>query len=228
MKIIKTGSLTLLGFLFSVICFSQAPTANGNVMNFSSVSSYESYTDNESTWSSLRNIAVQSSTLTTLAEQTGSTQNQLNADTLYPDFLKEVLNTDYIFQIGNYLIKIDMINNRGLVIDAGNANSYSSLVNNDLSASGMMTLDGDEDFGLELLGALQNNSVTPASYQSFLSASRACSGAGRRTLKGIEEWTTTNETCDVPGGTTTGRTYGMDNFLKYRKAIFYFSLELHC
>ena len=65
--------------------------------------------------------------------------------------MKEVLNTDYIFQIGNYLIKIDLANDRGLVIAAENSNAYEDLVNNNLSAPGMMALDGDEDFGLELL-----------------------------------------------------------------------------
>ena len=72
-------------------------------MNFSGVSTYEPYTEDESTWASLRNIAVQSNTLTTMAEYAVSAGTDL--DTLYPEFLKEVLNMDKIFQIGNYLIK---------------------------------------------------------------------------------------------------------------------------
>jgi hypothetical protein len=223
MKKFKMGLLTLVCFVFSGISFSQEPTANGNVMNFSGVASYETYADDESRWSSLRSIAEQSSTLTTLAEQEASSENDI--DTLYPEFLKEVLNTDYIFQIGDYLIKIDLVNDRGLVIAAGNSNAYEDLVNNNLSASGMMVLDGDEDFGLELLEALENNETTPDDYQSFLSAERLCRGAGRQTQKAIEEWFQTNEQCDIGSSYTIGRTYGMDNKVVYQKFIFYFSLQ---
>ncbi|HWR33623.1 MAG TPA: hypothetical protein VN451_08860, partial [Chitinophagaceae bacterium] len=222
MKKIKMGLLALVSLVFSGISFSQAPTASGNVMNFSAVASYEPYADDESTWAGLRNIAEQSNTLTTLAEQEVNSGSE--ADTLYPDFLKEVLNTDYIFQIGNYLIKIDLVNDRGLVIASGNDNAYSSLVSDNLSASGMMVLGGDEDFGLELLEALANNNTTPAGYQSFLNTERACKGAGKRTdATNAEKWFETSEPCDE--NLTLGRTYGMDNKLVYRKAIFYFSLQ---
>ncbi len=218
------GLLTLVSFVFSSISFSQAPTANGNVMNFSAVASYEPYAENESTWSSLRTIAQQSSTLTTKAEQEAAEVTR-NVDTLYPEFLKEVLNTDYIFQIGNYLIKIDLVNDRGLMIASGNTDAYSSLVNNNLSATGMMVLDGDEEFGLELLEALANNTTSTEGYESFLNAERVCAGAKRKVDKAIETWVETNDPCDVGQQTTTGITYGMDNKLVYQKAIFYFSLQ---
>ena len=221
MKLLKIGLLTLTCFVFSKITFSQAPTATGNVMIFSSVASYEPYAGDESTWTSLRNIAVQSSTLTTLAEPVFSQNN--NADTLYPEFLKEVLNTDKIFQIGNYLIKIDLLNERGLMIASSSFNAYSSLVNDDLDASGMMVLDGDEDFGLELLESLESNAITPPEYKSFLNAARACPGAARRKEARIETWLETSEVCDQ--APTVGRTYGMDNKVVYQKAIFYFSLQ---
>ena len=224
MKKFKMGLLALVSFVFSSISFSQAPTASGNVMNFSAVASYEPYTEDESTWASLRTIAELSSSLLTLAEQEANSGNE--SDTLYPDFLKEVLNTDNIFQIGNYLIKIDLVNERGLVIASSNDNAYSNLVNNNLTATGMMVLDGDEDFGLELLEALANNTTTPAEYQSFLNANRPCPGAAKRKdAANAEQWFQTNEQCDIGGTYTIGRTYGMDNLLRYRKSIFYFSLQ---
>jgi hypothetical protein len=224
MKKFKMGLLALVSFVISIITFSQAPTASGNVMNFSAVASYEPYSEVENTWASLRTIAEQSSTLTTLAEDEANSGSE--ADTLYPDFLKEVLNTDNIFQIGNYLIKIDLLNDRGLVIAAVNFNAYVDLVNDNLSATGMMVLDGDEDFGLELLEALTNNSTTPAEYQTFLNAERACKGAAKRIdATNAEQWYQTNEQCDIGGTYTIGRTYGMHNLLRYRKSIFYFSLQ---
>ncbi len=220
MKKIKMGLLALFSFIFSSISFSQAPTASGNVMNFSAVALYEPYAD-DSTWASLRSIAEQSSTLTTLAEQ-----GENEADSLYADFLKEVLNTDYIFQIGDYLIKIDLANDRGLVIASSEDSAYSYLVNNNLTATGMMVLDGDEEFGLELLEELASGGTSPAEYQSFLSAERVCKGAARRKDEtNAEQWFQTNEQCDIGGTYTIGRTYGMHNILIYRKAIFYFSLQ---
>lgn len=221
MKKFKVLFLVTAGFFISSISFAQTPTANGNVMIFNGAAAYEPFTENESSWATLRNVATQSSTLTTMAEQESFAP--LNADTLYPDFLKEVLNTDQIFQIGTYLIKIDAINNRGLMINASNANAYSNLVNNNLSGSGMMVLDGEEDFGLELLEGLENNTITPADYQTSSTAGRRCSGARRQVQKDIPTWITTNEEC--PGNVTIGRTYGMDDKVVYQKFIFYFSLQ---
>ncbi len=221
MKSFKLGLLSIFSMMSSFLCLAQAPAAGSNVMDFSSVASYESYTEDESTWGNLRLIANQSNTLTTIAEYEQMTDI---TDTLCPEFLKEVLNTDYIFKIGNYLIKIDFINDRGLVIAAGNPNAYADLVANNLSASGMMELDGEEEFGLELLEGLESNTVVPAGYKEFL-ADRSCPGAKRKKQARIEEWLTTSEPCDIGSSGTLGKTYGMDNKVVYQKAIFYFSLQ---
>ncbi len=222
MKYFKAGLLAFVSIIFSNISFSQAPTATENVMNFSSVSLYESFADDENTLPSLHSIAIQSGTLTTLAELQWLVEDN---DTLHPDFLKEVLNTDYIFQIGSYLIKIDLYNNRGLVILSSNTDAYLSLQSNDLEATGMMVLNGDEEFGLELLEELEKNAVTSSNYDDFLKAARACGGADRRDDKQIEPWAETYEQCDGGGSSTNGITYGMDNKLAYQKAIFFFSLQ---
>ncbi|MGQ0739235.1 MAG: hypothetical protein ACT4OJ_09270 [Bacteroidota bacterium] len=217
MKKIITGIVCLFTIVFSVTVNAQAPSASGNVMNFPSVASYEPYTEDENTWSSLRAIAEQSSTLTTLAEASVT-----SVDTLYPEFLLEVLNTDYIFQTGNYLIKIDAMNDRGLVIAAGNVNAYSDLVNNNLTASGMMVLSGDEDFGLDLLEALANNTTNSTDYQSFLNAERECKGAKRRVQKKDENWySQPNSACEE----LQELQFFMDNKAVYQKFIFYFSLQ---
>lgn len=218
MKFLKSGLLALATFGFSSISFSQAPTASGNVMNFSSVASYETYTNDENSWSSLHNIAAQSSTLTTLAEQAETDV----IDTLYPEFLREVLNIDNIFQIGNYLIKIDLPNDRGLVVATDNANAYSDLVTNNLTAPGIMQLTGDEDLGLELLEALANGSTNSVDYQSFLQAERPCPGASRRKKADNHIWGNDLSQDCPPTGT---RVYFMDNKIVYQKAIFYFSLQ---
>lgn len=221
MKKFQFGFILFISFFVSGTVFSQMPTANGNVMNFASVTDYESFTENEATWGSLRNVAQQSNTVTTLAElESGSGKD---ADTLYPDFLKEVLNTDFIFQIGNYLIKIDIEKELGLVISVGAGNAYQSLVENNINTPGMMTLSMEDDFGLELLEGLETGSVTVSNYQSFAESQRACRGARRKDEKRIPTWLTTNEPCDE--AETLGRTYGMDNKVVYQKVIFYFSLQ---
>lgn len=221
MKKFKIILLAAVSFFYYKNSFAQLPTANGNVMVFNSVAAYEPFTEDETTWLSIRNVAVQSNTLQTMAEKISF--DPLNADTLYPEFLKEVLNEDQIFQIGNYLIKIDVMNNRGLLITAANANAYSSLVNNDLSANGMMVLDIEDDFGLELLEGLENNTFTAANYKTQATAERVCRRGERIVSKRIPTWLITSEEC--PGNITFGRTYGMDDKLVYQKLIFYFSVQ---
>ena len=220
MKYFRIGLVTLISFTFSYLSFSQAPTASRNVMFFSSVASYETYAENENTWSSLSNIAQQSNTLNTMAKK--AKMDGMDADTLYPEFLKEVLNTDNILQIGNYLIKIDLVNDRGLIIAAKNENSYFSLVKNDLETPGMMVLAGDEDFALALLESLENKVVSPTGYKSFLDAERACAGAKRRTEKRADVWA--NAPAPSCGAPYILQFY-MDNKLVYQKAILYFSLQ---
>lgn len=223
MKKFQFGFILFISFFVSGTVFSQMPTANGNVMNFASVTDYESFTENEATWGSLRNVAQQSNTVTTLAElESGSGKD---ADTLYPDFLKEVLNTDFIFQIGNYLIKIDMVNQRGLILASNSLNAYVSLTQNNFDAPGLMILDIEDESGLELLEALETNRTTSADYKNFLETERRCRGAARRKDEAIPEWTVTNEPCDIQNSGTIGKTYGMDNKVVYQKAIFYFSLQ---
>lgn len=87
----------------------------------------------------------------------------------------------------------------------------------------MMVLDGEEDFGLELLEGLENNTITPANYQNSLTDESRCRRPGKKVDEDIPTWVTTNEEC--PSNITLGRTYGMDDKLVYQKAIFYFSLQ---
>ena len=217
MKHLKNGLMILTTSVFSLILFAQPPIADGNLMRFSNVASYETYADKISDRNYLTGIARGSTTLTTLEEQRGP-----GVDTLYPDFLITVLNTDYILRIGSYLIKIDVLSDRGLVIAASQPNSYSSLVNNNLFATGMMRLAGDEEYGMELLEGLENGSITPANYQTFLSTRRSCRRADRKTDKAIEQWDMIwANSCD----NSFQDFYGMDNKVVYQKFIVYFSLQ---
>lgn len=222
MKKFKVVIILLSVVLITIRSNSQTPSVEGNFISFPSVASYEGYAENESIWGDLRNIAVQSTMVTTLAEEVANSGKELeDVYPDYPDFLAEVLNLDNIFSIGGYLIKIDMINERGLMVSSGSNDAYDALVRDSLAFPGMMVLDIDEDFGLELLEALDSKIISDSEYKEFLT-SRACSGAKRKTMKNIEEWTTTGEACESG---TLGKSYGMDNKVVYQKAIFYFSLQ---
>lgn len=222
MKKFKVFIILLSVVFITIRSNSQTPSVEGNFISFPSVASYEGYAENESVWGDLRNIAAQSSMVTTLAEEVANSGKDLeDVYPDYPDFLAEVLNLDYIFRIGGYLIKIDMSNERGLMVSSGSNDAYDALVKDSLAFPGMMVLDIDEDFGLDLLEALDSKIISESDYKDYL-LSRTCPGAKRKTMKNIEEWNSTGEACD---SNTLGKSYGMDNKVVYQKATFYFSLQ---
>ncbi len=140
-------------------------SVNGNRLKFPSIALYEQYADNQLDRSTLTNLATSSSEITTLQEINNE------QDTLYPDFLKQVLNQDLILEAGSFLIKIDLENERALVTNSGESNAYQSLVSNQLTAQGMMNFDLDVSNGIEILEAIENGTLQTSNYQSAIERS---------------------------------------------------------
>lgn len=133
---VTSNSITYSTQGFSTGCAGADVFANGNVLKFASLDVYEQFADNLLDRTALMDAASQSSTLITLEEA-----NPGADDTIYADFMRMILNTDYIVEIGEFLIKIDLANDRALVIQSSNYDAYNSLVNNSTSATGMMVFD---------------------------------------------------------------------------------------
>jgi hypothetical protein len=69
------------------------------------------------------------------------------------EFLGDILNTDKVVAIGNWFIKIDLVNDRALLLNTSFSSQYADLVNNNLSNSNVLVHSLDED-GIEVLEQL--------------------------------------------------------------------------
>jgi hypothetical protein len=86
-------------------------------------------------------------------------------DDLYPEYLQEILNDDSIVQIGRFYIKVDLVNDKGLVVDAGSADAYSKLKNSNPKTNdpAIMLFDQDEEV-IDVLTWIENG----GSYEEYL------------------------------------------------------------
>lgn len=221
MKILFFSLCTLL--LFSAKAQTTGLSVENGTLKFSSLAVYEQYADNTLDRNNITNVTASISTL--------SQTESLIEESLYPEFLQKILNTDKIVRINNFLVKIDLQNHQALVIDATTVNAYSTLVSNNSSAQGVMVFSDETDNAMEVLEAIEAGSLTTANYQSALTVPeggelfRKCSGAGRvDPRKRLDAW---DRTYDDPQSQCPdqSRIYGMDNKVVYQRAIFYFSLQ---
>ena len=89
-------------------------------------------------------------------------------DSLYPDFLKTILNAHGITKIGNYIIKVDMANEKVLVLKNEDKQYYNDLVSNNYSNSKMLVYSTND----EVLELLVNNILPSQSLNTASSNQR--------------------------------------------------------
>ena len=70
-------------------------------------------------------------------------------------FLSNILNTDKVVIIGNWIIKVDLFNERALVLNTSYAGQYSDILNDNLSNTNILVFSLDDD-GVEILKGLNN------------------------------------------------------------------------
>lgn len=228
MKTLFFSLCTLL--LFSAKAQTPDLTVENGMLKFSTLVVYEQYADNTL---DRNNITNATSSLMTLAKQSPVSPvdegaDAIEEDTLYPEFLKTILNTDKIFGIGNFFVKIDLENHRALVIAANASNAYNTLVTNNTADAGVLLFNDDEDDAIDVLDAVSKGDLTVNQFNTATEAQRlswpwnSCSGAGRHTAKVDDYWSIVpNESCTQSGQYA----YFGDDKLVYQKAVFYFSLE---
>ena len=216
----------LLAFFCIVVSVSNAQNLSieNGTLKFSSLAIYEQYAENIL---NENDIIQATSAIATLANQSSTTGPEDSddiepVDSLYPDFLRLILNTDKIVTLGNYLVKIDLENHQGLAIKANTPGAYNTLVSNNTTADGVMVfLDEDEDTdAIDILESIDAGTLTISNYNSG-SAERRCRRANRHKDATFQYW------MQFPDSRCPGRDYcykGEDK-LVYQKAIFYFSLE---
>ena len=215
--------------IFSIFCIVNASAQNNDLsvangtVKFNSIDAYESYANNPAIQDAIRTMAIGSAAVTTLQEAGNTSEDDM------PIFLQSVLNTDNIYSISNYFIKIDVPNNRALVINSGVSNAYNDLVNNNTASVNMMVMSDDEQNAIEVLRAIDNGTLTITDYNNATPEIRfrwpwnRCSGQRRVTQKNVDVWDSGKDpSSNCPDQSVL---YGADNKAVYQKFIFYFSLE---
>jgi hypothetical protein len=117
------------------------------------------------------------------------------------EVLSELLNTDKVMVIGNWIIKIDLENQRGLLLNTRFADQYNDVVNNNLSNTNILVLSMDAD-GVEILNALDKG----------------------ETIEGLKIGCSAESNKDE-NNFYNGNRHKLNAKVVYQKAIFVFSLE---
>lgn len=82
-------------------------------------------------------------------------------DTLYPEVLQQILNSDKIVEIGDWLIKVDVLNEQVLVLPTKHEDQYADLASSNLSNSNILVYStGDEVLEMLQEGVISENART--------------------------------------------------------------------
>ena len=114
---------------------------------FSSIDEYESlFTDPNTVDEKADKVAARFGTYSEKARVSAWGEQ----DTLYPEFLRKILNDDHIVQIDKWLIKVDLMAEQVLVLDVEYKEQYQDLVNSNLSNTKIQFFSTNDEV-LELL-----------------------------------------------------------------------------
>lgn len=190
----------------------------GKALAFTSLAGYEKFANDETDRTIIKGLADGSSDFTSIEEKTFEGQ-----DTEYDGFLGQLLNEDHIVAIANFLVKVDIENERTLAIDKNATDAYATLVNNDLKAPGLYIFSTEEDV-IEVFEGVERGELNPINYRDWLDGAmaRKCPGAARHDRKFIEQWSEIKrESCEG----SPADIFGQDDKTVYQKAGIYFSLQ---
>jgi hypothetical protein len=154
-----------------------------NLLTFNSFSSYQAAVENKNNEQDKLYRKIKSESFTELKSKpqiTNVSNNISNSNSisqivnsfdssLYTNYLLEILNTDKIFSINGFLIKVDMDNNFCSFIDLiTNPNGYQDLNSNNFNNTNIhLFLDVNEPV-LLVLEKIRNNEITWEGYQTEL------------------------------------------------------------
>jgi hypothetical protein len=157
-------------------------TVKNGVVTFNSFSSYFEAVENKNDAQAALFSKIESQNFVALKSKTGianfsnNTVSNLSQlinsfdSSLYTDYLLGVLNTDKIFNLNGFLIKVDMDNNFCSFIDLiTNPNGYQDLNTNNFANSNIHVFLNEDEPVLTVLEAIRNNQITWESYQIELS-----------------------------------------------------------
>lgn len=190
----------------------------GKALAFTSLAGYEKFANDETDRTIVKSLADGSTEFTSIEEKTYEQD-----DSEYDGFLGQLLNEDHIVAIANFLVKVDIENERTLAIDKNAPNAYSTLVNNDLTAAGLYIFNTEEDV-IEVFEGIERGELNPTNYRDWINGetARRCPGADRHDVKNIEQWSELKRNSCKNSFVDF---FGQDDKTVYQKAGIYFSLQ---
>jgi hypothetical protein len=238
MKKIYSLCVIVLGMLFFVSCKKEAQEGRntdqpyqmaGNHLKFRSTKDYVSITGNPE----LEQAVTDFTTTNHLAKMANSQHQDINArmtptysdttdedpDDLYPEYLQNILNDDSVVQIGRWLMKIDLVNDMGFVIDISQGDAYERLKNSTplTNDRDVMTFGQDEEV-LDVLDWIDKGQGTYQDYEDqkwgFNNVPIFCFDNGAKSYKDKQYYDYDKDDSKVR----------MKVELTYQKAIIYFRL----
>ena len=200
--------------LLSVCCFAQI-----NCLKFASTAAYETALadfykfgfnniEGYSTYTSLKSTFTEPVVPDGYDEDAYDTTNDQTIDETrdYKAFgiLPEILNADKVVIIGNWIVKVDLTNQRGLILNTTFSNQYNDILTDNLNNINIKVVGLDVE-GLEYIDNLDN----PQSSNG--TQARRCTGARQRSADNFFY--------------STDRRKRLDAKVVYQRALVYFSLQ---
>lgn len=156
-----------LSFAITLLVFfakSQNVTTENGMIKFNSIANYTYYADDSVNKLALKSFS-DNSTVNTLSKQPQAVDEEI-----VPLFLQQLLNTDNMVVMGNYLVKFDFANNRALIINKNTSDALTALQNNNTNQAGVMVLGFDDGYeGVEIFEGLENGTINESNYTNFIS-----------------------------------------------------------
>ena len=152
-----------LAFVFTMcFAFAQNVTEKNGTVCFPTIADYEYFAENPDNRADIGNVVNKFKTISILkavyVEPTDNTEG-------IPEFLQEILNTDYITTIGSFYVKLDMLNQRALAIQHNVAGAYNTLVTNNLTATGLLQFAFDDGNALEIMEGIETGNGSINNYK---------------------------------------------------------------
>lgn len=190
----------------------QGVTVTEKFLTFESIDAYENFFSegSENERRKLVQAAKNNQEHTSMLRNSYVRKSNSIVDSLYPDFLKTILNADGITKIGDYIIKVDMASEKVLVLKNEDIQYYDDLVSNNFSNTKIVVYSTND----EVLELLANGLPTPPSANTSSSNQRT-------TLFCTQNGAAGREDKEAQGYMTNWR---FDCKAVYQKAGIYFSL----
>jgi hypothetical protein len=161
--------MVLFAFCIFIISTKAQSTANINCLKFTSTTAYTQALENYATagFGSIEGSSTYQSMKSTFTEENvpegidpeddydvaNDTHTDESKDYRAFGLLSDILNRDKVVIIGNWIVKVDLSNNRGLLLNTSFSSQYNDILNDNLSNTNIKVVGLDQE-GMEYIDSL--------------------------------------------------------------------------